>query len=367
MISATSCGPLDIRLQPIGEAKGKSPLETSPATWTSTTLVFRMATLANESNPRKNRPAKPIPRLPLSAFSPPNSGTGEKFPLPPSPATVHPQVVYDAGFAVSSIDGLKSYASALGSSPDPRLAGVVVSLPDANLDSIEQITASSTVPVLAVSVPISKSSTPSSSSSHKLVYSTAFVQPAPSEAEAIKSALQSGVVTIDVQTDLSTEAGWESLEEFLTSVLGAKETEEPRPAIVLSNILPPPKALEMPTVTLLSHPSYIAYQGHSATVSFFESVYVSLSPPDWGAVPSPVDPNAKEWNKRIKMYLGPIIEAFGFNRIIFASSSPSSAKHDSVPANWYELAREAVAELGIDQEGVDAIFGGNAKAVYGSA
>ncbi|KAG8800047.1 hypothetical protein FRC16_003820 [Serendipita sp. 398] len=67
------------------------------------------------------------------------------------------------------------------------------------------------------------------------------------------------------------------------------------------------------------------------------------------------------------MYLGPIIEAFGFNRIIFASSSPSSAKHDSVPANWYELAREAVAELGIDQEGVDAIFGGNAKAVYGSA
>jgi predicted TIM-barrel fold metal-dependent hydrolase len=62
--------------------------------------------------------------------------------------------------------------------------------------------------------------------------------------------------------------------------------------------------------------------------------------------------------------VGPIIEAFGFSRIIFASSSSSAAEHPSAPANWYELAREAVAELGIDQEGVDAIFGGNAQSVY---
>ncbi|KAG8835011.1 hypothetical protein FRC17_005859 [Serendipita sp. 399] len=324
-----------------------------------------MASLTSESNTRKNRPAKAIPRLPLSAFSPPNSGTGEKFPLPPSPTTVHPEVVYDAGTAVTSIDGLNSYASAFGAAPNPRLAGVVVSLPDANLDSVEQLASSSTVPILAVSVPVSAST--KASQKFRTAYSTAFVQSAPSEAEAIKSALQSGVVTIDVQNDLSTDAGWEGLEELLTSVFGTKETDEPRPTVVLSNILPPPKVLDMPTVTLLSHPSYLAYQAHTATISFFESVYISLSPPDWGAVPSPVDPNAKEWSKRLKMYLGPIIEAFGINRIVFASSSLSSSKHGSLPANWYELAREAVAELGIDQEGVDAIFGGNAKALYGSA
>jgi len=31
------------------------------------------------------------------------------------------------------------------------------------------------------------------------------------------------------------------------------------------------------------------------------------------------------------------------------------------------MAREAVAELGIDQDGIDAIFGGNAKTLYGAA
>ena len=141
----------------------------------------------------------------------------------------------------------------------------------------------------------------------------------------------------------------------------------------------------MPTVTLLSHPSYAAFQAHTATISLYESVYVSFSPPEWGiAVPGPLDAASKEWKKRVKMYressqcfqsilltfymiVGPIIDAFGFSRILFASSSPSSAGYNSLSANWYELAREAVAELGIDQEGVDAIFGGNAKTLYGSS
>ncbi len=65
--------------------------------------------------------------------------------------------------------------------------------------------------------------------------------------------------------------------------------------------------------------------------------------------------------------VGPIVEAFGFNRIIFATSSASGTAGSSSPGNWYEMAREAVAELGIDQEGVDAIFGGNANTLYGSA
>lgn len=64
--------------------------------------------------------------------------------------------------------------------------------------------------------------------------------------------------------------------------------------------------------------------------------------------------------------VGPIIEAFGFSRIIFASSGPSGVTQPSSPDNWYEIARETVAELGIDQESVDAIFGGNAKTLYGN-
>jgi hypothetical protein len=35
-------------------------------------------------------------------------------------------------------------------------------------------------------------------------------------------------------------------------------------------------------------------------------------------------------------------------------------------SDWYELARESFAELGIEQEGIDAIFYENAKQVYGS-
>lgn len=64
------------------------------------------------------------------------------------------------------------------------------------------------------------------------------------------------------------------------------------------------------------------------------------------------------------LLVGPIIEAFGFNRIIYASSGLSNTTQSSSPDNWYEIARETVAELGVDQESVDAIFGGNAKTLY---
>jgi hypothetical protein len=88
---------------------------------------------------RRSKPAKPIPRLPLSAFSPPNSGVGEKFPLPPSPATVHPQAVCDASVIISSIDALTAYSTALGKSLSTRLSGVVVSVPESAIGSVDQL------------------------------------------------------------------------------------------------------------------------------------------------------------------------------------------------------------------------------------
>lgn len=42
------------------------------------------------------RKGKEIPRLPLSAFNPPNTGTSDTFPLPPTPSLISPRGVVDA-------------------------------------------------------------------------------------------------------------------------------------------------------------------------------------------------------------------------------------------------------------------------------
>lgn len=71
------------------------------------------------------------PSLPLSAFSPPNSGTGERFPLPPSPSTVHPAVVVDAHVVVSDADPtLASWKKEAGQALGGRVGGVVLSMPE---------------------------------------------------------------------------------------------------------------------------------------------------------------------------------------------------------------------------------------------
>lgn len=58
------------------------------------------------------------------------------------------------------------------------------------------------------------------------------------------------------------------------------------------------------------------------------------------------------------------MEAFGYQRIIFGSSPSSSSKAPSNVADWYEIARESLAELGIEQDFIDAAFYGNAEKVY---
>ena len=67
--------------------------------------------------------------------------------------------------------------------------------------------------------------------------------------------------------------------------------------------------------------------------------------------------------------VGHAVEAFGFQRILFGSS-PAAPLTASTPASnadhWYELARESFAELGIEQEAIDAVFALNARQVYES-
>jgi predicted TIM-barrel fold metal-dependent hydrolase len=59
-----------------------------------------------------------------------------------------------------------------------------------------------------------------------------------------------------------------------------------------------------------------------------------------------------------------VLEAYGFSRIIFGSSPSPSSRAQSNAGDWYEIARESVLELGVDQEAVDCVFGVNAKKVY---
>jgi len=59
------------------------------------------------------------------------------------------------------------------------------------------------------------------------------------------------------------------------------------------------------------------------------------------------------------------MEAFGYQRIIFGSSPSSSSRGLSNVGDWYEIARESLAELGIEQDFIEGVFYGNAANVYG--
>lgn len=63
--------------------------------------------------------------------------------------------------------------------------------------------------------------------------------------------------------------------------------------------------------------------------------------------------------------VGPAVEAFGESRIIFGTSPAlSDGKVRIRSSDWYSLARESIVEVGVEQEGIDAIFSKNALTVY---
>ncbi|KAN0125428.1 hypothetical protein V8E53_015515 [Lactarius tabidus] len=320
----------------------------------------------------RRRP-KNLPTLPISAFSPPNTGISDNFPLPRSPSTVHPESVIDASVRDSIPEWKKQTTGPLGG----RVSSVVVKTSVEELEGLESQASEAGVTVLAASIPLAlESGTIPTIPSTKLrvAFTASFTSTSDAAVATLQAALKAGhVINIDVQD--SGEESWEKLEDLLTKATA----ELPNNAgyIVLSNILPPPHDLLLPIVKLLTHPTYQSYQSHIATLSFFPRVYLSYVPPTWNAptpptpVPSQEAPSAskeqKEWKRRIKMYLGPAVEAFGFERIIFGSA-PSSISHaQSNASDWYEIARESFAELGVDQDSVDAVFCGNAKRVYATS
>lgn len=321
---------------------------------------------------------KAPPALPLSAFTPPSTGTADRFPFPPSPTSVSAESIVDANVVVSSAD-LSKWNSEATSELKDKISGIVllVKADDAQ-QLVEQLEPRiSQIPILSVSVPfkIENGSPVGIPSSLKVPISLSIVysRQNPDAVEALTWALSNGhIVDVDVQFTAD-DKSYDLLEESLTS---ASKDANPESVIVISNVLPPVDDLSLPLVKLLTHPTYRAYQGHTASLSLIPNTYIKFLPPNWreptpptpapiGGVKQEDSSEKKEWKRRIKMYVGPALEAFGDQRIIFGSSPSPESYAKSAVGDWYELVKESLAELGIEQEGVDGIFGGNARKVYG--
>ncbi|CAE6431934.1 unnamed protein product [Rhizoctonia solani] len=339
------------------------------------------------------------PKLSPALF---NAAVGAGAPtggLPPSPSAQNPTEVHDAHVELASPGALVQWKTDSGEVYGPKIKSVVLALPAnaASKDVLGSLSIPPELGIIGLSVPYPLSGPPPELTAPvPITYSFTLKQSSEALVDALKWASDKHAVDINVQLDLANnEQSWESLEELISKVVSRPDQQEdeadlsPKPKpdlkpIVLSNLLPPPGALAVPTVKLLSHPMYLAYQAHIASLSFNRNVYLKYLPPDWHT-PTPTSPlpgskptdpegsvrdldseEKKEWKRRTKMYLGPAIEAFGYSRLVFGSSPSTTSTSTSNAGDWYQIAKESVAELGVDQEGLDAVFGTNAKTIYGA-
>lgn len=159
--------------------------------------------------------------------------------------------------------------------------------------------------------------------------SIVYSRQTPEVSEALTWALSNGhVLDIDVQFTTD-DKSYDSLEESLSN---ASKDANPESAIVIcscivwippyfqlliffaiANVLPPVDDLSLPLVKLLTHPTYRAYQSHTASLSLIPNTYIKFLPPNWRE-PTPPTPaptggvrpedssEKKEWKRRIKMY-----------------------------------------------------------------
>jgi len=276
---------------------------------------------------------------------------------------------------------LASWKEEAGQRLREHIGGLVVSLPSSDSETFVtglQETGAG-IPILSLMVPFTLEAAQHelpayvSGLSIPISFLTSFSNSTPETIASLKWALSQGrPVDIDVQTAL-TDSAFDGLEDLLSK---AAIDLSSVPPIVISSVLPPPHDLSLSIVKLMKHPSYRAFQSQTAALSLFPHLYVKFLPPIWNeptpgtpSVPVSDSANSKElneWKRRVKMYLGPVMEAFGYQRIIFGSSPSPASRSASLAGDWYEIARECLAELGVEQEFVDAVFCENAKKVYGS-
>lgn len=73
--------------------------------------------------------------MPLSAFTPPSTGTADRFPFPPSPTSVTAGSIVDANVVVSSAD-LSQWKSEATSELKDKISGVVLLVKGSNVEQV---------------------------------------------------------------------------------------------------------------------------------------------------------------------------------------------------------------------------------------
>jgi hypothetical protein len=80
-----------------------------------------------------------LPTLPLSAFSPPNTGISDSFPLPQRPTTVHPERIVDACVRCSIPEWKKQTNSGSSSLGGGRVGAIVVKTSESELEGFVSV------------------------------------------------------------------------------------------------------------------------------------------------------------------------------------------------------------------------------------
>lgn len=334
---------------------------------------------------RRKGPRNP-PKLPLSAFSPPNTGTSDAFPLPPTWSTVVPVGIIDAHLRISAtVDGVNHYKDNIGQLVLEKIKGVVLTidnqLSDDIADLVQGLPQRIDLQILSVSVPFPLNGTPPTEppscllgTNPPITLSTTFTSAAPEAITNLRWALEhSRVVDVDVQSDVMASVAiggsslYDTFEDLLTKATspGPHTPEKKRTPIVLSNIFPPPLTLVEPIVKTMKHPDYLQYQTRISSLSLFEDVHLKITPPVRDTSETGPADDLRMWKGKLKLYIGPVLEAFGFERMIFGSSPSPAGEPFNLPVSWYDLVRESFAELGVEQDAIDNVFMNNAKRVYG--
>ena len=197
------------------------------------------------------------PALPLSVFTPPATGTADRFPFPPSPSSVSAESVVDASVVVSSAD-LGQWNSEATAELKGKVSGVVLLVKADDAQQLVEKCASdrplsrlfetdlvprlelkiSDVPILSVSVPFSiENGSPvgiPSSSKVPISLSVVYSKQTPEVLEALTWALNNGHV-IDVDVQFTTDdKSYDSLEESLSV---ASKDAKPESAIVICSCI----------------------------------------------------------------------------------------------------------------------------------
>lgn len=330
---------------------------------------------------------KNFPKLPLSAFSPPNTGTSDTFPLPPTASAVIPTGIIDSHLRVP--ESVEQYREVIGQLVLEKIRGVVLTADTQPSDDIpgllQGLRSRFDVPILAVSIPFALDKPPPSQppsylsgSNPSVTLSTTLTHVTPEAVSSLTWALShSDVVDIDIQADMmagvatSGPSLYDSFEDLLTKATitppRTDGAQNKRAHIVLSNIFPPPLDLDQPIVKIMQLPEYLQYQSRVSSLSLFENLQLKITPPvrqRFGTRTESTD-SLKEWKSRLKLYIGPVLEAFGFERMLFGSSPSPAGEAFDLPVSWYDLVRESFAELGVEQDAIDNVFMHNAKRVYG--